>query len=71
MWGELYRSGYHTGISHFASFLHQAELSCHAFAVEKAEIFEPKVRDAIRLLLLSYNASHATLMTRVVVKRKF
>src|SRR5439155_9094515 len=28
-----------------------------------------ELRDALRLLVLSYNASHATLLTRVVVKR--
>jgi 16S rRNA G966 N2-methylase RsmD len=35
----------------------------------KADKYLPQIRDAFRLLLLSYNASHATLMTRVVVKK--
>lgn len=69
VWGELYRSGYHTGISHLHHFYTKRNFLVMYLLWEKAEDFEPKVRDAIRLLLLSYNASHATLMTRVVVKK--
>lgn len=69
VWGELYRSGYHTGISHLHHFYTKRNFLVMHLLWEKAEIFEPKVRDAIRLLLLSYNSSHATLMTRVVVKK--
>lgn len=69
VWGELYRSGYHTGISHLHHFYTKRNFLVMFLLWEKAGMFEPKVRDAIRLLLLSYNASHATLMTRVVVKK--
>lgn len=69
VWGELYRSGYHTGISHLHHFYTKRNSLIMHLLWEKAEMFEPKVRNAIRLLLLSYNASHSTLMSRVVVKK--
>lgn len=69
VWGELYRSGYHTGISHLHHFYTKRNFLVMYSLWKKAESFEPRIRDAIRLLLLSYNASHSTLMTRVVVKK--
>lgn len=69
VWGELHRSGYHTGISHLHHFYTKRNFLVMYYLWERADEYEPKVRDAIRLLLLSYNASHATLMTRVVVKK--
>ncbi len=69
VWGELHRSGYHVGISHLHHFYTKRNfLAMHSLWTMAGE-FESRVRDAIRLLLLSYNASHATLMTRVVVKK--
>lgn len=68
VWGELHRSGYHTGISHLHHFYTKRNFLVMSCLWEKATSFEPSVRDAIRLLLLSYNSSHATLMTRVVIK---
>lgn len=68
-WGELYRSGYHFGIS----YLHQFYTPRNYVVMRKlwndTETYDPKVKDALRLLLLSYNASHCTLMTRVVAKK--
>lgn len=68
-WGELHRNGYHFGIS----YLHQFYTSRNYLIMRKlwdaAEAYSPKVKDALRLLLLSYNASHCTLMTRVVAKK--
>lgn len=69
VWGELHRSGYHTGISHLHHFYTKRNFLVMHLLWEKAGLLEPSVRDAVRLLLLSYNASHATLMTRVVVKK--
>lgn len=68
-WGELHRNGYHFGIT----YLHQFYTSRNYLIMRKlwdaAEEYSPKVRDALRLLLLSYNASHCTLMSRVVAKK--
>lgn len=68
-WGELHRNGYHFGIS----YLHQFYTSRNYLIMRKlwdaADAYSAKVKDALRLLLLSYNASHCTLMTRVVAKK--
>lgn len=69
VWGDLYRAGYHTGITHLHHFYtHRNFLVLNALwhAIDK----EPReLQDALRLLVLSYNATHSTLMTRVVVKK--
>jgi hypothetical protein len=68
-WGDLYRSGYHRGIErvhHFYTRRNLIALSALWTAVDS----EPSdLREALRLLVLSYNAAHSTLMTRVVVKK--
>ena len=68
-WGELYRAGYHMGISHLHHFYTKRNYTVMLHLWNKANNYAPPICDAIRLLLLSYNASHATLMTRVVVKK--
>lgn len=68
-WGELHRNGYHFGIS----YLHQFYTARNYLIMRKlwdaAGEYSAKVKDALRLLLLSYNASHCTMMTRVVAKK--
>jgi hypothetical protein len=68
-WGDLYRSGYHTGISRFHHLYTRRNLAAVAALWRRAERAQGRVGDALRLLVLSYNASHSTLLTRVVVKR--
>jgi 16S rRNA G966 N2-methylase RsmD len=68
-WGELYRSGYHMGITHLHHFYTKRNFRVMYSMWEASNAFEPQIRNAIRLLLLSYNATHSTLMTRVVVKK--
>jgi hypothetical protein len=67
--GDLYRSGYHTGLD----YVHQLYTlrNLHATARLWARIDDEAevLRDALRLLLLSYNATHSTLLTRVVAKK--
>lgn len=67
-WGDLHRAGYHKGITHAHHFYTPRNLLIIGMIWEQIESTPLEVRDALRLLLLSYNASHATLMTRVVVK---
>ncbi|WP_165252836.1 DNA methyltransferase [Adlercreutzia sp. ZJ304] len=67
-WGELYRAGYHSGISHLHHFYTKRNFLIIEALWKKAADYESDVRDALRLLILSYNATHATLMTRVVAK---
>jgi DNA modification methylase len=68
VWGELHR-GYHIGITHLHHFYTKRNFLVMWYLWEKAKAYEPSIRDAIHLLLLSYNASHATLMAHVVVKK--
>jgi len=66
-WGDLYRSGYHQGITHLHHFYTRRNLMVFAKLWQLSG--SSPLRDALRFWLLSYNASHATLMTRVVAKR--
>ena len=68
-WGDLYRSGYHKGITHLHHFYTPRNLLAMATIWEQIERVPSKLRDALKFLALSYNATHSTLMTRVVVKQ--
>ena len=68
-WGELRRAGYHVGIDKLHHFYTRRNFIVMASLIEIANAFPQGVRDALRLLVLSYNASHSTLMTRVVLKK--
>lgn len=68
-WGDLHRRGYHQGVTHVHHFYTRRNLFVFGRLWECAEAFDDKLRDALQLWLLSYNASHATIMTRVVAKR--
>ena len=67
-WGDLYRRGYHQGVTHLHHFYTRRNLILFARLWERTERYESGIRDALRFWLLSYNASHATIMTRVVAK---
>lgn len=67
-WGDLYRKGYHQGITHLHHFYTRRNLIVFARLWERANKHQGALRDALRFWLLSYNAAHATLMTRVVAK---
>lgn len=68
-WGELHRSGYHAGISHVHQFYTARNLIAFSRFWDYAQKSESEISDALKLLVLSYNSSHSTLMTRVVAKR--
>jgi hypothetical protein len=67
-WGDLYRSGYHTGITHLHHFYTKRNFLVMATLWNLIESFPANLQDGLRLLVLSYNSTHSTLMTRVVVK---
>lgn len=67
-WGDLYRSGYHAGITHLHHFYTTRNLMVFGRLWDRTLTYERKLGDALRFWLLSYNASHATIMTRVVAK---
>ena len=67
-WGDLHRAGYHKGITHAHHFYTRRNLLVMGTIWEEIEKAPNDLRDALKLLALSYNATHSTLMTRVVVK---
>lgn len=69
-WGILHRKGYHAGISHLHHFYTDRNLIVFSRLWEKTNAYSPDMNAALKLLLLSYNASHSTLMSRVVVKQR-
>lgn len=68
-WGVLYRKGYHKGITHLHHFYTERNSYVFAYMWNKIESFPQEYQKALKLLLLSYNSSHSTLMSRVVVKQ--
>ena len=68
-WGDLYRSGYHEGISHVHHFYTRRNLLAFSALWNATGNFPERLRYSLRFWLLSYNAAHSTLMTRVVAKR--
>jgi 16S rRNA G966 N2-methylase RsmD len=68
-WGDLYRAGYHRGITHAHHFYTPRNLLAMATLWEQVDRAPEQMHDALKLLILSYNATHSTLMTRVVVKQ--
>lgn len=68
-WGELHRAGYHTGISHLHHFYTARNFTALAICMELARAWPEPMRSALQFLVLSYNASHSTLMTRIVAKK--
>lgn len=68
-WGELYRAGYHFGITHLHHFYTRRNLIAVGSAWKMADSFPEDIRNALRFWISSYNASHSTLMTRVVCKK--
>ena len=67
-WGDLYRRGYHAGITHLHHLYTKRNLIVFGRLWKHAALYDAAICDALRFWLLSYNASHATVMTRVVAK---
>lgn len=67
-WGDLHRAGYHFGISHLHHFYTNRNYQVMSKLWKIAECYPEREADALKLLLLSYNGAHCTLMTRVVAK---
>jgi len=68
-WGDLYRSGYHRGMTHLHHLYTARNFRALATLWGCIENEPGGLRDSLRLLVLSYNAAHSTLMTRVVLKK--
>lgn len=68
-WGDLHRSGYHQGMTHLHHLYTARNFRALAVLWQLIEDEPEELREALRLLVLSYNAAHSTLMTRVVLKK--
>ncbi len=66
-WGDLYRAGYHQGITHVHHFYTWRNFVTIGHLWEAA--LESHESQGVRFLVSSYNLSHSTLMSRVVFKR--
>ena len=67
-WGDLHRTGYHYGITHLHQFYTIRNYRVMSKLWQLAGEYPEREADALKLLLLSYNGAHCTLMTRVVAK---
>lgn len=68
-WGELYRTGYHHGITHLHHFYTKRNLIAIATAWSLVENFPKNLHPSLKFWISSYNSAHSTLMTRVVCKK--
>ena len=68
-WGDLYRSGYHSGIDYIHDFYTPRNITVLSVFWDEINNSEFEYRNALKLWILSYNSSHSTLMTRVVLKK--
>jgi predicted RNA methylase len=66
-WGDLYRAGYHEGITHVHQFYTRRNLLSVGHLWDAAT--NSAVPQHLRFLVSSYNLAHSTLMSRVVFKR--
>ncbi|MBU1685258.1 DNA methylase N-4/N-6 [Patescibacteria group bacterium] len=67
-WGDLHRKGYHEGIKHLHDFYTIRNFAVMSALWEIISKYPDNLKDALKFWILSYNASHSTLMTRVVAK---
>ncbi len=69
IWGDLYRAGYHKGIEKLHHFYTKRNFYAVSTLWGLVDEFQEDLRDPLYMLILSYNATHSTLMSRVVVKK--
>jgi DNA modification methylase len=68
-WGYMHRRGYHFGVEYVHDFYTRRNLVAVGKAWELIAGYPEHLQDALRFWVSSYNASHSTLMTRVVCKK--
>ena len=68
-WGELYRQGYHYGITHLHHFYTRRNAVVLSKLWDAIKQYPDSIQNTLRIFLLSYNSAHSTLMTRVVAKK--
>lgn len=68
-WGDLFRSGYHEGMTHLHHFYTRRNLIALGRLWDRIGHYPSHLTDALRFWILSYNAAHSTIMARVVAKK--
>lgn len=68
-WGHMFRRGYHFGIQYVHDFYTRRNLVAVSRAWELVSDYPEHLQQALRFWISSYNATHSTLMTRIVCKR--
>jgi len=68
-WGELYRAGYHKGITHLHHFYTRRNFLALTVLYAAAKSVPEEYRDHFILAVSSYNVAHSSLMTRFVFKK--
>jgi hypothetical protein len=68
-WGELYRAGYHKGITHLHHFYTKRNFLALSVLYDAARSAPEEYRDHFTLAVSSYNVAHSSLMTRFVFKK--
>lgn len=68
-WGDLYRAGYHEGMSYLHHFYTRRNLLAFSALWEATHRYPRHLQKPLQFWLLSYNAAHSTVMTRVVAKK--
>jgi len=68
-WGDLYRAGYHEGMSHLHHFYTRRNLLAFSVLWEATSRYPRHLQKSLQFWLLSYNTAHSTVMTRVVAKK--
>lgn len=68
-WGDLHRTGYHNGISHIHHFYTPRNLAVLSIFWDELKNAKSEFVNSLKLWILSYNTSHSTMMTRVVLKK--
>ena len=69
-WGELHRTGYHTGITHLHHFYTKRNFIALTVLYDAVKFFPKKFQNHYLLLLSSYNVANSTIMARFVFKKK-
>lgn len=68
-WGDLWRSGYHEGITHVHHFYTRRNLIALGYLHQLVSNIDSEFRNSLLFWLSSFNSSHSTLMTRAVAKQ--
>lgn len=69
-WGDTWRAGYHTGITHVHHFYTRRNLVAISSILHHVTNKSPdNIKTLLKFLISSYNVAHSTKMTRIIFKK--